>query len=556
MAKPPPKELPPRYYLEYFEYLLGYMEQYYGEILNDQEKQFIQHYRTLSQDAQCLTVRMANRRGELFLLDTFKYEEIEDILSARKELAQLNWLVEPSEDHTPFFQELLRLFPKPFLYRMGKDLELKVKSSWKKGDIMEVIEQEAEYEDALAYMNTFHDVVMCTFGPVVYMFRFLFFGNLYEDLTQFVVRDIGYVRYEQTTEDFTPLFRNRQEAEDKLRALEAYEYYKHLIETEEAETVLVWYEDWMRQHLGTLSEVALPTFDKLTLRLGQWLERQEWWTEALQVYEHTQASPGPERRVRLLQKLGKTEEAVSQAEYLEKNGMTTEERIFAGDFLRKHLSPGQQRKRTTEKLKAAEEIEISSDYLHQVELGVAQYYSEQGWAAAITENSLWRSVFGLLFWEEIFDEQAGAFHHPLQRMPSDMMGKEFLKPRIKAMQAKMKLLYDREAFVAHVEQVFETRKGTANPFTGWNPQTLDLVLEGHRLLLPDQWEAVLWEMAKHPKENGRGFPDLFLWRTEEYQFVEVKSPNDHLGPQQWFWLNFFETRGIYAKIIRVRWTED
>ena len=555
MAKPPPIELPPRYYLEYFEYLLGYMEQYYGEILSEEEKTFIHTYRALPQDAQCLAVRMANRRGEFFLLDSFRYEEIEDMLAARKTLAEAGLLVTPGTAQAPFFVELLSLFPKPFLYRMGKDLEVPVKSSWRKGEIVEALLEGAPYSEALAYMETFHDVVMCTYGSVVYMFRFLFFGNTYEDLTQFVIRDIGYVRYEQTRSDFTPLFANRKEAEDKLKAQEAYEYFKYLRDTEEAETVVDWYQSWIRNHLGTLSEAALAPFDKLTLRLGQWLERQEWLDEALEVYEHTQTDPGPERRIRLLHKLGRTEEAVEQAEHLTQHAESAEARIFAGDFLRKHQTEGQWLRRTTAKLKEAEEITISADFIKQVELGTAHHYSQQGFATAHTENALWRSFFGLLFWEEIFDDTAGAFHHPLQRMPSDLAGPGFLKPRRKALKAKMQLLYHREAFVAHVEGIFEAKQGTANAFTGWHPKTLDLVLEAHRLMEPAQWEAVLWEMARNPKVNSRGFPDLFLWKQADYLFVEVKSPNDHLGPQQWFWLEFFEQHGIAAKIVRVKWGE-
>ena len=555
MAKPPPKELPPRYYLEYFEYLLSFMEEHYGDLLSSAERNFIDRYRQLPVDAQCLTVRLANRRGEFFLLDTFRYEEITDMILARQSVAEAGFILSPDAEHEAFFPQLLEVFNKAFLVRMARDLEVKVKASWRKPQIVEALLEQADFADAVAYMHTFHDLVMCTFGPVVHMFKFLFFGNTYEDLTQFVVRDIGYVKYENTGQDFTPLFRTRKEAEDKLHVLDAYEYYKVLIQTEDPDTVLEWYEGWTRENLGTLSEVALPAFDKLTLRLGQWLERAEYLTEALSVYERTQASPAPERRIRLLHKLGDTEQAVVLAEHLVVYGISAEERLFAGDFIRKQQNPKQRRRRTTEKLKAAEEISISASFTNMVELGVAQYFAEQGFAAVITENSLWRSLFGLLFWEEIFAGEEGVFHHPLQRMPSDLFGADFLPTRREAMAKKMTLLYDFEAFEAHVMSTFEAKKGIANPFTGWHPQTPELVLQARRVMTAEQLEPVLWEIARDPKENGRGFPDLFLWKELDYAFVEVKSPNDHLGPQQWYWLEFFEQHGIQARIIRVRWDD-
>jgi hypothetical protein len=58
-------------------------------------------------------------------------------------------------------------------------------------------------------------------------------------------------------------------------------------------------------------------------------------------------------------------------------------------------------------------------------------------------------------------------------------------------------------------------------------------------------------MSKNLKDNSTGFPDLFVWKDKTYHLYEIKSPNDHLSSQQLFWLNFMQSLGIHAKIIRV-----
>lgn len=51
-----------------------------------------------------------------------------------------------------------------------------------------------------------------------------------------------------------------------------------------------------------------------------------------------------------------------------------------------------------------------------------------------------------------------------------------------------------------------------------------------------------------------GFPDLTLWNpeTKKCKFVEVKSPNDKLSPQQRIWLHFLRNIGIDCEVCNVK----
>ena len=60
---------------------------------------------------------------------------------------------------------------------------------------------------------------------------------------------------------------------------------------------------------------------------------------------------------------------------------------------------------------------------------------------------------------------------------------------------------------------------------------------------------ILIEMSKNLKDHASGFPDLFIWKKDEYHLYEIKSPNDHLSSQQFFWLNFMQSNGIHISTL-------
>ncbi|TKV74152.1 hypothetical protein FDV58_33685 [Bradyrhizobium elkanii] len=58
--------LPTYYYRDHFVEMLQFAERTYGEILTEKHRAFVACFRGLSHDAQCLLIRMVNRRGAIF----------------------------------------------------------------------------------------------------------------------------------------------------------------------------------------------------------------------------------------------------------------------------------------------------------------------------------------------------------------------------------------------------------------------------------------------------------------------------------------------------------
>jgi DNA polymerase-3 subunit epsilon len=81
--------LPVYYYHDHFTEMLFFVSEIYGPVLSERHRAFLETFKTLSKDAQCLLIRMINRRGRLFRQGGFRYAEIADARTALEELRTL-----------------------------------------------------------------------------------------------------------------------------------------------------------------------------------------------------------------------------------------------------------------------------------------------------------------------------------------------------------------------------------------------------------------------------------------------------------------------------------
>ena len=309
--------------------------------------------------------------------------------------------------------------------------------------------------------------------------------------------------------------------------------------------------------LHTLSEVAQPGYVKLINRVGAFLERQKLPEQALTVYQLTDQIPSRERRVRLLHRMGFVEEAMALCEAIAHTPQNADERFFALDFQEKITSTKKRvKKSVTRFLQESSSVQIPISYRYRVEQGVADYFVEKGYGAVHAENYPWRGLFGLIFWEIIYDTNVQAIHHPLQRMPSDFYQPDFYRKRAPQIRERLSELDTSEKVAQVLESTFIEKFGIANVLVDWNEILLELVKLIARSLSPMQLRAILLEMATNLRENTRGFPDLMVWGEQGLELVEVKSPTDHLSAQQLHWMHFMADLGVKARVLRVEWRSD
>ncbi len=550
-------ELPPKYYLDNFHSLLLFVESKYGGLLKWNEKAFIQAFRGLSEDGQCLFLRFANRKGVFFRTDKLSYPEIESLEQALEELLFKQFCALPTAVPPALAADFLAVYGKEELCSILKLLapEQKGLSRCKKTEILALLLGEFSWKNLLTAARAIGPVIKHGYEEELEVLKFLYFGYLGGDMSQFVIRDLGMVRYEVPEESLiVARFQTRQEVDDMFTVSVAYQYCRELREEGNAEKLYSWYMEWSAGQTN-LCEPARLLFCKLTLKLARLLERlqQPYW--ALEVYERTEQAPARERRARLLQKTGAGQEALELCSQIQANPQNADELFFARDFEARLLKK-KATKSTTKHLKEAETVEISRAYRYQVEKGVIHYLQEKGGEAMYAENYLWRSLFGLVFWDIVYDLEAPVYHSPLQRAPSGLYLPPYLESRKERMQERMDSFSSAKKLIKHVEEMHEAKRGLGNPLVGWHENTLPLALAACRKIPPACLKEVFTEMARNLKENSRGFPDLFSWTAQGYAFIEVKSPNDTLSAQQLFWLHYFKECGIEARVLRVEWIDE
>ncbi|GAB3173149.1 VRR-NUC domain-containing protein [Telluribacter humicola] len=553
-------ELPPKYYLEYFGFVLDFVQKMYGHILNEPEKEFLRSYNALSEDARCLFIRFSNRRGAFFRVNALAYTEICDIPDAITELIENGFAEVLSEQHAHRAPEVLNLLSKPELLLITQALApvIMPPKAILKADLMRWLLHEYSFKVLYEAVDALEPIVKVGYEIEVMMMKFLFFGNRHADMTEFVVRDLGHVRFQSFDEDqLSVRFATRKDADDKLMVSLTKETFYELKDELPPEEIYDWFMNWQGGLPDDLSLVALPSYRQLVLKVGAWLERKKLPEQALAVYQLTDHAPSRERRARLLHRMGDVEEALALCDDMMAHPQNADERFFALDFREKILNKKKRStRRTTQALQAAGSVQIPISYRYQVERGVIEYYREQGHNALFSENEPWRALFGLLFWDIIYDTNVQAIHHPLQRVPSDFFLPDFYFKRHSMLKARIIELDSKEAIRETIRQTYTDKFGTTNVLVGWYPELLEAALAVVELITPTQLHAVLLEMASNLQENTRGFPDLLVWDDEGYAFVEVKSPTDHLSARQLHWQHFFADLGVSSKILRVEWITD
>ena len=509
--------MPEKYYLDYFNYLLDFVERQYSHILAEPELSFYTDFRNLSEDAKCLYLRFSNRRGDFFRIKKIEYAEIQDKHSAKEELLEKEFIKLNESNEVIQFN----LFTKAELLSIFDFLDKKQKKE-------EILLELSELDIPVIYER--EEIAQVLKNEEVEFIKLLFFGHYRGRMTDFVVRDVGNVKIEKLDESkFKPWFESREEA---LAVMHISQLRRVLYELEEAGLSIDEYieeipwVEWLKYPRSRKSA------EKLILKLAYRYEQLEELESALELYQLTSKHPSRERQVRLLEKANRKEEALELATQIQSEPLNATEFTFATDYL--NGSGIRINRSMTARLKGAPEISIVKDPELKVEDATILHFENEGWNGFHAENFLWRGLFGMTFWEEIFDERHGSFHQPLQRQPSDLNDDAFFESRVELLETRLKKLTSKKKKIAHLNNVYEQKEGIANRFVYWHESllpTLEIMVDKVPL---KALKSVLLEMSKNMKENSAGFPDLFIWNNSDYHFYEVKSPNDRLSAQQLF----------------------
>jgi hypothetical protein len=540
----------PLYYLSNFRTVLASLQSRYGELLNQDEREFMRQFAMLPEPSCALLVRMIMRRGEYFRLSRLEYPEIGAAAAAAAPLVCLGWLEEPLLD----MDALHRLLTKAELVAHLMLPRRVLRSN--KAELLPLLR--AAYPDK----RTFHGwcpqardrVVHPLIKVLVERFRLLFFGNFHQDWTAFIVSDLGISAYE-TVSGHTAAFHTRAHIDAFDRLYRCDRLLEGGVELEGAAASIAepipdshWLEEHRQRLLfqiamahersGNLSSAlavhSACRYRGSRMRTVRLLERSQDWEAARELCLIAAASPEneAERQLvgrllpRLNRKLGLTSERTSVVPNVE----TFDVRLDA--------SPGGR----------AIELQLRDHLTRREESYSSVYY---------VENALINSLFGLLCWEAIFAPVPGAFFHDYQYGPADLESPCFYERRRDRFAACFAAL-ESDLYKDIIRQRIVAKRGVQAPFIAWGllrEPLLECALEcfpASHLRLWFQW------IVRDVVENRSGFPDLVqFWPHERrYRLVEIKGPGDRLQDNQRRFLEFCSQHQMPVSVCRVRWAQE
>ena len=547
--------LNPFYYLDYLDYLLAFVLKRSGAVLKGAERDRIQVFQALPKPARAVYARLLQRKGAYFRIDKLAYSEIPSVDAAVQKLIKAGFLQAISGARQDLCLSL----------RTVKELkQLPVVAGLGLGNA-----SRTQIEQAIAETRTeLPDlkIVCVREQTLMALCQHLFFGNEYQDLSEFVLSDLGLQRFETVDLSLSPAFTARADL-DLLRLIGMLRQWAKSLARESLKLKRLPDETGQIQLIKALtnltemvpcaSEHPLVTraLNKLHLSLGRIYERCGLSSEALGCYQKSDLADALMRQARLQIKSA-PDAALSLCKTILKTSNDPEARHYAKRVLRaNHRALNAAAARAPTPLRV-DQISIRLNDAIRVEHHVIAYFAEQGRVAVHIENHLYPALFGLLFWEVIFTPVSGAFHHPFQRGPSDLDEADFFNRRAPIFAQRFETLSSLAQRQQQLRQCFEEKFGLANPFVHWSAIELPWLLFVLRHTSWPTLSAVFYRILQNPKKFRSGFPDLLVFHKGHYELIEVKGPGDRLQTHQTAWLRFLSDQGLAVSVLNVVDTAD
>ena len=579
----------PFYYLANFRFVLGWVSERHDDLLDDGERRFIADFHGLSRVSQALLARMVMRKGEHFRTTKLIYAEIGDPSVALDPLIDAGWV---EADPLLSLDELFRQLRLAELRRIlaAEIASAGVPASAGKATLFQALTQArpqwpaaqrrlADWGDLSALQG--ERVVRLPVMATCDRLRLMFFGNLRQDWSEFVLAELGLQRFERVA--LSPASRAFS-CRDEVDAYLVLHRLRERLEEGEGPETLYAEVPMMPEGNAWLDERRA----RLLYRLGQAAERGGQQALALQAYAEADSGGGGEteggghvdariRRLRLLERLGEHGRAFELASAMAARKETLDEqtpderesqaleRLLPR--LRRRLglaAEARQAPPTPERWDLCLRRSAGREALPvSVEQAVSDHLSTPQAPVRYVENALITGLFGLLCWPAIFAPLPGAFFHPFHSGPADLNRRDFVARRRPLFEACLAQLEDEDG--CYRESILETwrrKQGLASPFVHWETLDETLLLQALANIPAAHLRACFARLLLDPRANRAGLPDLiqFLPDTDvvspAYRLIEVKGPGDRLQDNQRRWLAYFQAHGIAAVVCHVTWQDE
>ena len=431
----------------------------YDDLFDAHEHAFVRQFATLPQASRALLVRMLMRNGSDFRASKLVYDEIGCTLDAVAPLIALGW-VDPAPALT--LDELFALSTKADLLRIFPALA--AHAGERKPEWLERLRPAHDVAQPLdAWCAQAGDrVLRVTVGALCDRLRLMFFGNLHQDWSEFVLADLGVFQYSVPIAPSSRAFQQRGD-------VDAYLALQMCRDALDAWPDDLPFDDLMRaiDAVGCTQPWLATRRAKLLFALGQTCERRADWDGALDAYARSAWPGSRHRRIRVLERCGRDDEALALA-LDARGGFESDEERQRVERMLPRAAPARPARRTCCRgggRAARDTRNCSPGCIRQCRIRGARPSCATGFAGPLrrkhADQFAVRAAAGA-----VFAAVPGAFFHPFQRGPADLHAPDFVERRAEAFAACFTQL-DSGAYRDTIRRHFATKAGLQSPFVFW-----------------------------------------------------------------------------------------
>jgi DNA polymerase-3 subunit epsilon len=535
--------LPVYYYLDHFVELLAFVQKTYGSILVAEHHAFVARFGGLSKDAQCLLIRMVNRRGAIFNRSLFNYPEIKDVDLAAAELMAAGHARALGEaDYTAFVACLSKEVLVTGAQAAGRG---DVRKSWSKPKFVDYYLEQIPFSIAAQHCGARKFIALNGMRPIEFLL-YLYFGKTEVDLKNFALRDLGILRTNRET-SFSARFTDGDEAVASF-------HYSQILDRLDVKSESVHRQAAIDILAGPAcgSEYAADLRSRAAHQTGLFFEKAGESDLARQLYRAGSSSDCNERLARLLYSEGERVEAEEMLHRMIDDPASDGEHLFATDFYARKFG-GRRTGLYTELLRSGRAITVDDAHRGNPEAGVAGVLRREGAKVFYAENMLWHTLFGLLFWDELFERSQ--LPSGFDWVPQCLKDRSFRRLFAPSIDEKLEAIGSGRALPTLLRTVAQ-HWGRPNGRFSWD----HVQVEALRALLdgadPTGVAKIIRAMCVDFRGMRDGFPDLLVVRDGKASFMEIKAEGDVIRRNQLTRLRQLGAAGIVAEIGRVDYRFD
>lgn len=544
----------PLYYLENARTLINWVLQLHSDLLTNTEQASLKTFLTAHIDAQALLIRMVMRTQTIYRASQLDhYQEIHtpstELLSTLAATGLIE--LEPAIE----LPELANLLNKDELLQVHNRLLPAIAKSASKQRIQTLLEQfyiesgvstETTARPLSSWLNSQTPSAKLSCQGLFDRLRLMFFGNMRQSWSEFVVTELGYFNYEpvELTQN-SRAFHQRKEVDQFLYLNQIAEQSEQLTLEERIAAVSA---------IEPINDWIGGRYARLLFGLGQEAERAGNTHTALNLYQQSGLGDALIRELRVLER--NTNPETVNARLMQGNArrLTPLHQLAIERIRGRNLKKLGQLSQSP-KLRTPEEFKLQVPKPDRsVEMASVEALSTDTAPLAYVENCLINSLFGLLFWDALYAPVPGAFFHPFQSHPADLYRSAFVSKRPQQIKEAFDAL-DENRHRPIITQRYQQKRGITNAFIHWSVVTQDLLELALTLIPASHLKLIFERLLSDIRTHRSGFPDLIQFDLEQqtYRLIEIKGPGDRLQDNQKLWLDYFVEHQIPCSVCWVSW---